>query len=287
MNDYGIVETHIHLWDLRHLRYTWLDENEVLNRDFLPADFQDAARDVPVEQIVFAQAAALPEQALAEAEWIAQIAASDEPRITGIVADAPLENGDRVTRDLDALARLPLVKGIRRLIQIDDDPAGLCRRSSFVEGIRLLSGYGWTFDICVHRDTLPAVSELVAKCPDVQFVLDHMGNPNTVDGEIEPWRRDIAALAERENVVCKLSGMLSAAAPDWTVDSLRPYADHIVESFGPDRVMYGSDWPVITRAGTYSQWYDAVNAFLAGYSDDEQRNIMRDNAIRVYRLGGA
>lgn len=284
MPEYGIVDSHIHVWDLNRFRYTWLDGNEQLERDYSIADFRDATAGTQIEHIVFVQAAALPEQALAEAEWVDRVATTDEPRITGIVADAPLELGAAAAEHLDRLKPMPRVRGIRRLIQIDSDPPALVRRDSFIEGVRLLREYGYTFDICVQRHTLPAVADLVRACPDVQFVLNHLGNPNTARNKSVPWLSDLARVAQYENVACKLSGMLSLAAPDWTVEKLHPYAEHVIESFGPDRVMYGSDWPVMALRGTYRQWVDAVDAFLSDLSDDERRGIWHDNAVRVYGL---
>jgi L-fuconolactonase len=283
MTDLGVIDSHIHLWDLKRFQYDWLDGDELLGRTITTDDYREAIHGTPISSYVFMQAAALPEQAVAEAEW-AQTLSGVDSRLIGIVADAPLELGSEAARTLDQLARIPKVIGIRRLIQIDDDPDGLCRMKAFIEGVRLLEQYALTFDICIHRSTLPAAAELVSECPDVKFVLDHLGNPNTPDGEFDPWAADVAKLAEHQNVACKLSGMLSLAATDWTAESLKKYADHVIECFGYDRVMYGSDWPVIGKAGTYTQWYDAMVSFLADVPPEDQDRILRWNAIRIYSL---
>lgn len=280
-----IIDSHIHLWSLDRFRYTWIDGNELLERDYLPHDFAAAIDGLPVEKLIFMQAAALPEQAVDEARWAHELHAAD-PRVACVIADAPLEDPRRSGPALDELRELPLVRGIRRLIQTEGDPAEFCRNASFVNGVRKLPDYGFSFDICVNWRTLPAVNELIENCPDVAFVLDHHGNPDTTHGELDPWREYITRIAAHENVSCKISGLLTLADPAWTPAGLIPYIEHVVESFGYDRVMFGSDWPVILRTGTYREWFDTVCGALESATDEQLHAVFYGNAERIYRLNG-
>lgn len=276
------IDTHVHFWDLDHLRYPWLATVPRINRTFLPTDLADAATDLDLAGIVFVQAAAQAEQALDEVAWVTDLA-RQEPRIVGIVADAPLERGDAVHPQLDALQQFPLVKGVRRLIQ--SEPLGFAVEEGFVRGVQSLAAYGYSFDICIYHPQMADAIQLVAQCGDVQFVLDHIGKPDIRNGVREPWATRLQELAAFPNVICKLSGMVTEAdQSQWTADDLRFYAEQVIEAFGPDRIMFGSDWPVATLASTYRRWFETAVGFISTLSAGEQRKILYDNAVRFYRL---
>jgi L-fuconolactonase len=151
--------------------------------------------------------------------------------------------------------------------------------------VQILAQYGFSFDLCIYHPQLADVLTLVAQCPYVSFVLDHIGKPDIRNGLLEPWKRQIAELASFPNVHCKLSGMVTEADHNaWQPADLRPYADHVLQSFGADRVMFGSDWPVATLASSYRRWFETALSFIAGLSADEQSKILRENAIHFYRL---
>lgn len=277
------VDTHVHFWDPAELRYDWLTSVPAINRPFLPADLLDVAGNLELEKIVFVQAAAAPEEAIDEAVWVSALAAQ-EPRIGGIVADARIEWGEAVRPQLEELSIYPLVKGVRRLIQ--SEPLGFAVGDHFVRGVQILAQYGFSFDLCVYHPQMSDVLSLVAQCPNVEFVLDHIGKPDIRNGLMEPWKRQISELASFPNVYCKLSGMVTEADPNaWTPADLRPYADHVLGSFGVDRLMFGSDWPVATLASSYRRWFETALSFIDELSTDEQSKILRENAIRFYRLG--
>lgn len=277
------VDTHVHFWDPAELRYDWLTSVPAINRPFLPADLLDVAGNLELEKIVFVQAAAAPEEAIEEAVWVSALAAQ-EPRIGGIVADARIEWGEAVRPQLEELSIYPLVKGVRRLIQ--SEPLGFAVGDHFVRGVQILAQYGFSFDLCVYHPQMSDVLSLVAQCPNVEFVLDHIGKPDIRNGLMEPWKRQISELASFPNVYCKLSGMVTEADPNaWTPADLRPYADHVLGSFGVDRLMFGSDWPVATLASSYRRWFETALSFIDELSTDEQSKILRENAIRFYRLG--
>jgi L-fuconolactonase len=152
-------------------------------------------------------------------------------------------------------------------------------------GVGLLAELDLTFDACITHVQLPAVTRLAARCPDVTIVLDHLGKPDVARGRLDPWRADLAALAERPNVVCKLSGLTTEADHrTWTPEALRPYLAHALACFGPERCLVGSDWPVVTLASSYERWFDVLLEFLADMAPPDRDAILSGNARRVYRL---
>ncbi len=279
----GYIDTHVHYWDPAVLSYPWLETVPDINRPFLPADLNEATAGLGLERLVFVQADCAADQAIEEAAWVTQLAGR-EPRIVGIVAAASLERGEAVRPQLEGLRQYPLVKGIRRLIQ--GEGLGFATQPDFVRGVQILAEFGFSFDICIfHPQAADAVS-LVAQCPQVSFVLDHIGKPGIRNGMMEPWATHIRQLASFPNVYCKLSGMANEADPAaWTADDLRPYAAHIFDCFGADRIMFGGDWPVVTLASSYRRWFETATGFIAELAPGEQQKILRENAIRFYRLG--
>ena len=278
----NIVDSHVHFWDRDNLNYDWLDEVPAINRPFLPADYAQQVGKHTVSQKIFVQAGSLADQAIAEAVWVSELAQTD-PTIQAIVAFAPLELGDGATAVLDQLQQFPLVKGIRRLIQ--SEPLGFCTQPNFVSGVQLLPAYDFSFDICVKYHQMGDVLEMVAQCPNVQFVLDHAGKPAIEAQMFDPWRAQIAQLAQHENVVCKLSGLVTEADhQNWQPADLSPVIDQLLESFGPSRLMFGSDWPVVTLASSLERWIDLALEVTSHLSAAEREQIFVRNAQRFYIL---
>ncbi len=282
MLPFPLVDTHVHFWDLDHLDYGWVRGSEVLRRSFFPKDHVAAAAPYEVDALVFVQAACAPHQDPDEVDWVTELAKED-PRIRGIVGSAPLEDGEGVVPLLERYARNPLVKGIRRLLQGEKE-SDAALRPGYVEGVRALAPLGLSCDLGVRRDQLAACAELARRCPDVKFMLNHIGVPDIKGGEQEPWREHIRELAELPHVWCKVSGVATAAGEDWTAEQVRPYVDHVLECFGFDRVTFGSDWPVMLLATDYPRWVDTLAAQVADCTDDEKRRLFRDNGIAFYRL---
>jgi predicted TIM-barrel fold metal-dependent hydrolase len=290
MPDFPIVDSHVHLYDPGLFRYSWMQGKPVYDGPHELAEFDRARGPVEVEAIVFVEVGADPGQYLQEASYIAGLADRD-PRLKGMVAAAPLERGAAVTPDLEKLASHDLTRSIRRLIEIESEP-GFCLRPGFVEGVRLLPRFDLAFDLCVKHWQLADAIELVRQCPEVRIVLDHIGKPPIRDGGMEPWRTHIKELAALSNVWCKLSGVITEADHEhWTRDQLRPYLDHVIDGFGFDRLMYGSDWPVSEQTHRYPDWVAILDWVTAGCSGVEVRKLFRDTAIAFYRLdrpsGGA
>jgi L-fuconolactonase len=278
----SIIDSHVHFWDPKVLQYSWLENEPKLDRAYLTDHVPPLANGWTVEGIVFVQADCAPEQGLAEADWVAELAARDA-RVRGIVAFAPLEQGAGVRPWLEALKTGPLVKGVRRLIQ--DEPAGFSIQPEFVAGVKLLPEYGLTCDLCIRHHQLGDLIQLVRQCPDVRFVLDHVGKPDIKGGVRDPWQSQLAELAGFPNVHCKLSGMLTEADHrQWTPEEIQPYIQHALAVFGSDRVMYGSDAPVLYLAGTYERWAETLADATAGLSTADKQKFWRDNAAAFYVL---
>lgn len=283
MPDFPIVDTHVHFWDRGVVPVSWMENEPSIHRPFLPADL-DADRDgVEIEALVFVEAAVDPGMHLRETEWVASLAAQDR-RIQAIVAHAPLEIGEAVAADLERLAAEPLVRGIRRLIQTDDAEA-LCGSDDFRAALKLLPGFDLHFELCLLHHQFAPVLDLVRANPEVFFVLDHIAKPGIKACVSEPWSGQIAELAALGNVVCKISGVATEADHDaWSETQLRPYIDHSLDLFGPERVLFGSDWPVMRLALAYPRWIEIVDGAVANWSQEDRQRLYSGNAKRVYRL---
>lgn len=283
MPAFPIVDTHLHIWDLTRLRYPWLANVPKLNRNHLIEDYRRACGPVQVAKMVFLQCECDFAQFQQEADWVTEVARQD-PRIRGIVPWAPLEKGDAAEADLARLAANPLIKGIRRIIQFEADQE-FCLQPGFVRGVQLLARHGLSFDICINHRQLANTLKLVRQCPNVRFVLDHIGKPDIKAGLLDPWRAELRELAALPNVWCKVSGLVTEADFEkWQPADLRPYLDHVLDCFGFDRVMFGGDWPVSTQATDYPRWVQVLDDVLAGASPDEQHRLYVRNAEQFYRI---
>ncbi len=284
MLPFALIDTHLHLWDPGYLRYSWLDNIPLLNKPYLLSDYNRHCAGVQVEKMVFLQCEVDPFYYQQEAAWITSLAAQD-PRIAGMVPWAPLEKGDAVRLELEALlAANPLTKGIRRIIQFEPD-LDFCLRPDFVRGVQLLADYGLSFDICISHIQLANTVKLVAQCPNVPFILDHIGKPDIKGQVLEPWQTELRTLAAFPNVWCKMSGLVTEADHQaWTEADLQPYIDHVLTCFGFDRVIFGGDWPVAYQATLYPRWVETLQGAVSGCSEGELRQLFRENAVAFYRL---
>jgi L-fuconolactonase len=278
----GVVDAHVHFWDPRVLRYPWLDALPDLNRPFAPSDYATATRNVPIDKVVVVECNCAPEESDREVAYFERLM-QIEPRLAGIVAFADLTDEREIACVLERLGASPKVKGVRQNIQ--GQPPGFCLQRTFVNGVQLAGRRGLTFDLCATHDQLAEVVTLVEQCPDTRFVLDHCGKPAIRTHQVDPWRTYIARLAASENVWCKLSGLLTEADLEhWREQDLAPYAVTVLEQFGADRLMYASDWPVLTLAGRYAEWHAFTEHVVASLSDAERQRVYRDNAAQVYEL---
>jgi predicted TIM-barrel fold metal-dependent hydrolase len=184
---------------------------------------------------------------------------------------------------LEKIVGHPKLKGIRRVLHTQPDHVG--QSPVFIENVRLLEQYGLSYDIAVLAHQLSVATNLVRECPGVSFILDHCGGPRVKEKLIDPWRRHIEEISRFPNVVCKVSGLVAYADPEnWTPEDLRPYVDHVIQCFGWDRVMFGSDWPVCTLSATYREWVEALLSLTRDAEESDRRKLFYENAMRIYRL---
>jgi L-fuconolactonase len=278
-----VLDTHVHFWDPQHLRYPWLGDVPALNRPHTADILRDALPE-PVDAI-FIEAGAAVEEADAEIGWV-RAAARTHPWIRGAVANIALEDPVRARAAIRRHGADPFVLGVRRNLQ--DEPAGFSEHAAFRAGVRELGEAALVFDACVREHQLREVAELAAACPQTTIVLDHVGKPRSASGAgSAAWRGALARLAERQNVVCKLSGLATelpaGTAGPVTVSVLRQALD----IFGPGRCLYGSDWPIVGLATDYGSWLRLVREALSEYSTFDMRAVLYSNAARVYGLDSA
>lgn len=278
-----LVDTHLHIIDQSRLDYPWLSGAPALNRDFLYAEYARDAKRAGITDVLHMEVDVAPAEISAEVEFVRELARQDGSLLRGAIsAGRPEEDGfaERVER---ALAD-PFVKGFRRILHTVDD--GISQSPLFRENVKRLSGTRLTFDICMFPRQQPLARALVDLAPDVTFVLDHCGVPDIKDGDFDGWKRGISELSARPNLMAKVSGIVAYADADsWTAETLRPYVEHIIDCFGWERVVWGSDWPVCTLGGGLLAWIAATNAILLGCSDDERDRIFWRNADRTWKLG--
>lgn len=284
MPDFPLVDAHVHLYDPDALDYPWMKGEPVLNSLHGSAEYSAAIGGVAVDKLVFVEVDVASGRHLDEAVWV-EAAAQEDSRVQAITASMPLENGTAVEPDIAAFARMPRARAVRRLIQAHMDEPGWCLRPDFVDGAKLLAKYDLGFEICIFHPQMADAIELVRRCPEVRFILDHIGKPGIKDGLREPWWRQMRDLARLPNVICKVSGVVTEADhARWTYDQVAPYVAHAIECFGFDRVAFGGDWPVMELATRYPDWVAMVDRVTVGASAAELRKLFRDTAIDFYRL---
>jgi L-fuconolactonase len=276
-----VIDAHVHFWNPGALHYSWLRSVPLLRRAFLPGDFESlASREI--DEVLFVEANCRPSESARELDFVDGLVEC-EPRIVGAVAYVDL--CDASTRDhaLEQLRTRTGIVGVRHNIQ--GNPRGFSLQSEFVNGVQAVGANELVFDLCITADQLLEVTELVRRCPDTSFVLDHCGKPSIRTDDFEPWATDLARLAEYENVACKVSGLASEARPEQrTPEGLFRYARHAMYCFGSQRVMYGSDWPVVTTAGGEQAWRALVDGFTSDWTTAGRQAFFSGNAIRLYGL---
>lgn len=277
------VDTHVHCWDRAQIPYPWLDAFPAIAGRHTPVELRAEAGARFPRRILFVQGDCDRAHAFEEVR-AAETLAAGETAIAGIVAFAPMDRGAETIAALDRLRARPLLRGVRHLIQGEADP-DFCRRPAFIAGVRAAGERGLSFDICIKHPQLASAIDLARACPGTSFILDHAGKPDIRARQLDPWRAEITELARLPHVACKLSGLVTEADPErWTVEDLRPYVEHLIATFGPGRLLFGSDWPVVKLASSYTRWLDAALALLAPLSPAERAAVMSTNGQRIYRL---
>jgi L-fuconolactonase len=273
------IDAHHHFWKYTVKEYGWIDDTmDVIRRDFLPEHLRADIATAGVDSVVSVQA----RQSEQETAWLLGLA-ENNAFIKGVVGWVPLAS-PKVDRALEKHCRHWKLRGVRHVVQGEPDDRFILGEE-FNAGIRLLREFGLVYDILILERQLPATIEFADLHPEQVFVLDHIAKPKIKTGELEPWRANLIELGKRQNVYCKISGLVTEADfTAWTEAQLQPYLDTVLEAFGPQRLMFGSDWPVCRVACDYKRWVELVGRFIAKLSADEQARIMGGTAIEAYGL---
>ncbi len=273
-----VIDAHHHLWRYSPAEYDWINASmAAIRRDFLTPDLVAELANAGVDGAVTVQA----RQTLEETRWLLEAARSCEA-IRGVVGWAPLAASD-FEASLIAFADEPKLVGLRHVVQAE--PQGFLDGADFNRGIRAMRTTGLIYDLLIVESQLEEAIRFVDRHPQQPFVLDHIAKPKIAAGESEPWRTLMRELSQRENVSCKISGMVTEDAwSSWSMESLRPYLDVVVEAFGADRLMAGSDWPVCLVATGYARWWQVLRSYFAAFSETERAEIFGATAIRIYDL---
>jgi L-fuconolactonase len=271
------VDAHHHVWSLARGDYAWLTPAQApIYRDFDLADYGRAAPQIATSVLV--QAA----PTTAETRYLLELAHASAGRVAGVVGWVDLD-AETAPAELAELARDPLFKSVRPMLQDLDDPEWILR-PRVMQALGVLPSLGLRFDALVRPVHLLALSRMVEVHSELFVVIDHAAKPDIASGEWEPWAGAMRDLALHPHVHCKLSGLVSEAGPEWNVDTLSPYVDHVLAHFGAGRVMWGSDWPVVGLNGGYDRWWQATLTLLAPLEDADRAAILSGNARRFYRL---
>lgn len=295
-----IIDTHLHFWELSRFVLPEIESYEPLKRDYTLDDAAEAVGNLNVEKIIYMEVNLIQEQKYSEAEYISEICKADNNNIC-----AAFIGGDPQSYSFSDYVRLSkdskFIKGVRHVLHPPEIKKGYCLESVFVENIKLLGELGLRFCICIRPSELSDAVRLAELCPETSFILDHCGNgvPAIVNGSIkedeygidnfrhspDSWMRDIEDLAKMDNVMCKISGMLFKTDPDSVrPEFLAPTINHCLDTFGPDRVLFGSNWPVCTLTASYETWFNVLNEVIEDRNEEFKRKLFYENAKRVYEL---
>ena len=286
MPAFPIIDTHLHVWDQTRLKYSAFEGSPLFGHPYHVEDYRRDCGAVEVEAMVFLECYADFGQYIEEIEFVEDEQKRD-PRIKAIIPMAPLEWGRKVRPMLEKMRdKHPDVRGIRRIMEFDEDPRGLTMSEGFIEGTNLLAEFGWTFDINPNYTQMDFIREWVKLIHGVPMILDHCGKPGIKQGRIEQFREDMQDLARHPNMWVKLSDLPPYAGENWSEEQLRPYIEATLDAFGPDRTIYAGDYTILLQSTSIPEWVQVLdNAFAdLGLSEAETRKIYRDNAIKFYRL---
>jgi L-fuconolactonase len=297
-NDRSIIDCHQHLWDLEKFKLPWVKPGTLMGRSYVMSDYLAAIEGTGIKHAVYMEVDVDPAQQQAEAEQLIEICKSGAaPTVAAVISGRPA--AENFADYIRPLAASSYIKGVRQVLHGGSTPAGFCLHDAFVRGIRLLGELNLSFDLCLRPKELADGAKLAEKCPETRFIVDHCGNadaeaflrPNDprradakIDHDADDWRRDMERLAAQKNVICKISGVVARVPKKWSADDLAPIVDHCLDAFGPDRVVFGSDWPVCLNGAPLREWVAALTQIIASRPAPQQRKLLWENAVRFYGL---
>ncbi|HEY2413399.1 MAG TPA: amidohydrolase family protein [Pirellulaceae bacterium] len=293
-----IIDCHQHLWDRSKFTLPWIKAGSLLDRSYVMSDYLAAIEGTGIKNSIYMEVDVEPSQQQAEAEHLIEICKSKTaPTIAAVVSGRPAS--ESFVAYVKQFKDSPYIKGIRQVLHGGGTPAGYCLQDSFLRGIRSLGELNLSFDLCLRPQELTDGAALAEKCPNTKFILDHCGNAdpeaflNPGDSRLtdakpghtaDEWRRGLDRVASAKNVICKISGIVARVPKMWSAEDLAPIVNHCLDAFGPQRVIFGSDWPVCLNGAPLRDWVAALKQIIASRPANEQRLLLRDNAIRFYRL---
>ena len=274
-----IIDAHQHFWQFDPVRDSWINnEMLVIKKDFLPADLLPVLQNNKVDGCIVVQS----DQSEKENEFQLSNAGTFD-FIQGVIGWVDLQSPDVEDR-LNYYSSFKKMKGFRHILQEETDRQ-LMLKPAFTNGISLLEKYNFTYDLLIFPDQIKYAVQLAAKYPNQKFVINHIAKPNIKDQQIVDWAKDMRALADHKNVYCKVSGMVTEANwKGWNKTDFTPYFDVIVNSFGADRIMFGSDWPVCLLAASYNQTLEIMMDYFSSFTINENAKFFALNAIKFYNL---
>ena len=273
------TDTHVHLFNLAELTYPWLNNIPEIKHFYDIEDFATAARKAKIGKILFMESGALPSQSLQEIDWVIKQTKLDK-RLQGIIARGDVDIKGRLTPTPEQLLTSGWVKGIRGRLNLE-----LLQSSGFIQGMKMLAKHRLSVDLLLTPTLFLDAAKAISQCPDTVFILDHLGNPNVKEGDNEVWKMGISKLAQYPNVNCKISGAIVKIGKGWTADMMKPFVYHVIDSFGFDRIIYGSDWPNSLRVcQSYLDWSKVFVELTKGFSISERNRLYHLNADRIYQL---
>ena len=283
-----IVDTHQHLWDLSEVRLPWLKNDGVksIARNFVMSDYKQATKDVNVVKSVYMEVNVHPDDQDKEAEYVTKLCQrQDNAMVAAVIGGSPQN------KEFGAYAKKhsknSYIKGFRTVLHDADRPKGMCLQPTFVDNMKLLGELDLSYDLCMRPDEILDGVKLVDKCPKTRFVVDHCGNLSVQETDKKvrkSWSKGIREMAKRENVVCKISGIIVTAKPDWKPADLEENMTFCMEAFGEDRAYFAGDWPVCTLKASFKQWSDALKWIVRKESVEFKRKLFHDNAVKFYSL---
>jgi len=290
-----IIDTHQHLWDLDHFRLNWLDEAPaVLRRSFRLGDYLKATKGLNVVKAVYLEVDVIPSQQNDEARFVTEISKDPKyPTVAGVISGRPENEGFK--KYIDQYKDNKHIKGLRRLMETT--PSGFCLQPRFIHSVTYLGELNKHFEITIQPTQLNDALSLVKRCPNTRFVIDHCGTADPKAflseknrggampmHEADQWKADMSRLADQPNTVCKISGIVAHAPNGWTTEHLAPIVNHCLDEFGPDRVMFGGDWPVCLLGARYGEWVSALKEIVSNRPEGERQKLFYRNGTRTYQL---
>lgn len=273
-----MIDTHIHFWNYDKVKDAWItDDMKLLQKDFLPHDLKPVLEKNKIEGAIAVQA----DQSEDENEFLIRLS-EENSFIKGIVAWVDFQN-ENIENKLLYYSKFSVVKGFRHIVQAE--PKGFLQNEKFLKGIGLLQQFNFTYDLLIYENQLPEAIGFVNKFPGQKIIIDHCAKPDIKIKSIDEWKKGIEEISKNKNVYCKLSGLTTEANwNSWNEKDFYPYLDIVFKNFGTDRLLFGSDWPVVLISGGYARWKTLLENYMSNFSTEVKQNVFEKNALQFYKL---